>query len=715
MTEAAASCDGSTCSWTASITATGTWYWRVQARDANHTNKMSAWAAYDTFRVLTSNPPPAPTLIEEPDIVSAVAVDVTFEWNQVTDPDGDPVEYYVYICSNTIQNCSFGTKITSGWLTEAAANCDGSTCNWTTNINPVTIKTWYWKVQARDANNTDATSAWSAVNSFSFLSSNPPPTPTLTSEPDIPTDVPVDVTLEWEDVDDPDGDPVEYDVTVSGGGWHDSGWLTEAAASCDGSTCSWTVTVNNGYIWQWKVQARDADHTDATSAWSNTDYFSTFTSSPPPRPALISEPDVDTVLPIDITLEWEDVDDPNGDPVEYFVQVDDTLLFNTPNYESGWMTEGEANCDGSTCSWMITISEAKTWYWRVKARDADHTDAESAFSFYDSFIITSTAGGPEIPSAPTLLNEPDDVSTVAKDVMLEWVPVTCPDGDPVEYYVEVDDASDFNSPTSSGWISETTNCISYTCSWTATALDPDITWYWRVQARDEVHPDKVSEWSGVDSFFIHLPIVNESFEKNIVSDGTGYDETWTETVGDGSTLNPDSDIPGITPPADAGSECLNAISDATGYQAFARLNYGSEEPKTFTRFYLYVEAEGLADGDVKLIGRVKNSSNNDVFRLRLSKSSGQLQFNIRVYNNGSYEDYYADISLDTWYRIDIKYDDSSNTWEWKLDGAVQDGGNLIGTHYTGIQKWDLGFISTSQTYTGTVYYDLFIVNTLSYY
>jgi hypothetical protein len=719
MTEAASSCDGSTCNWTVTIDTASTWYWRVQARDVNH-NEISAWSASDTFRVMTSNPPPAPTVIAEPDIISTVAVDVTLEWNQVSDPDGDPVEYYVEICAWS----SFWSWQTtpSGWLSEAAASCDGSTCSWTTNVNPVSYKTWYWRVKARDADHNDAESAWSAVDSFKFLSSNPPPAPALTDEPDIPTTVPVDVTLEWEDVDDPDGDPVQYYVQVTGGGNYNSGWITEAEAFCDGSTCSWTVTVANAKAWQWKVQARDADHTDATSAWSDIDTFNTFTSNPPPAPTLTDEPNISAAVPVDITFEWEDVDDPDGDPVQYSVVVDDTLLFNTLDYQSGWITEGEALCDGSTCSWTETILIAKTWYWRVKARDADHTDAESAYASFDTFTISSGTAEPDNPSAPSLLNEPDDVSTAPVDVILEWGPVTCPDGDPVEYYVEVDDASDFSNPTSPGWISETTNCISYKCSWTATSLDPDITWYWRVQARDEFHPDKISVWSGVDSFKIHLPIINESFEKNIISDGTGYDDgPWTE-FGDLLLLDPDSAVPGTTPPPGAELECLKSVSDVTEYKAFPKLNYAAEEPKTFTSFYFYVEAEGLADGNVKLIGALQNSSNNDVFRLRLYQNAGQLQFNIRVYNNGVYEDYLADISLVTWYRVDIKYDDTDGThgtWEVRLldvDGVLlaQDSGTLTGTHYTGIQRWNLGFMATSQPYTGTIYYDLFSVNTINY-
>jgi hypothetical protein len=366
-------------------------------------------------------------------------VDVTVEWYQVSDPDGDPVEYYVDVYWSIWQPNS------SGWMTEAEALCDGSTCSWTVTIDTTGHRTWYWRVQARDADHTEAVSELSTTDTFIVLTSNPPPTPTLIDEPDIPTTVPVDVTLEWEDVDDPDGDPVQYDVQVSGGGWHDSGWMTEAEAFCDGSTCNWTVTVANAKTWQWKVQARDADHTGATSAWSDIDTFTTFTSSPPPTPTLIDEPNISATIPVDVTLEWEDVDDPDGDPVQYYVQIDDTFIFTAPNHESGWITEAEAFCDGSTCSWTVTISEAKNWYWKVKARDADHTDAESAYSSFDLFTITGPSGSPENPPAPTLLNEPDDVNSVAKDVTLEWVPVTSPDGDPVEYYVEVDDVPDFTN------------------------------------------------------------------------------------------------------------------------------------------------------------------------------------------------------------------------------------------------------------------------------
>jgi hypothetical protein len=74
----------------------------------------------------------------------------------------------------------------------------------------------------------------------------------------------------------------------------------------------------------------------------------------------------------------------------------------------------------------------------------------------------------------------------------------------------------------------------------------------------------------------------------------------------------------------------------------------------------------------------------------------------------------AVVSLNTWHKIDIKYDNTNDTWEWKFDGVVQDSGGLTGSHYTGLQKWFLGFADMTQQQTGTIYFDLFTVNTLSY-
>ena len=163
-----------------------------------------------------------------------------------------------------------------------------------------------------------------------------------------------------------------------------------------------------------------------------------------------------------------------------------------------------------------------------------------------------------------------------------------------------------------------------------------------------------------------------------------------------------------------------SVSAVADYQAYAQFDYGSEQAKTFTRLYVYFETEGLSNGDTKNITNIRDGSNANAIILQLNKnSSGQLRFNFRLYNDGGWNNNYYDISLNTWYRVDIKYDDTDSTWEWKFSDVIgtllyQINGTLTGDHRTGIQKWRLGFQTTSQALTGTIYYDLFNVNTISY-
>jgi hypothetical protein len=117
------------------------------------------------------------------------------------------------------------------------------------------------------------------------------------------------------------------------------------------------------------------------------------------------------------------------------------------------------------------------------------------------------------------------------------------------------------------------------------------------------------------------------------------------------------------------------------------------------------------------------SGNLDAIILRLRKgTAGNLRFRFSWYNNGGWGGNNYDstvISTNTWYKIDIKYDNtgSNPTWEWFLGDGItqvkQGGDSLTGTHRTGIQQWVLGF-QGSQAYTGTIYFDLIKVNTLYY-
>jgi hypothetical protein len=536
-------------------------------------------------------------------------------------------------------------------------------------------------MKARDAAHTIEESSWSTVDSFVITEA--PPAPELIPEPDVVSTDPVLVTLDWNSVTCPDGDPPEYYAEVDDDADFSSpydqfGWI---------SAITWDVTLDAGTKWYWRVMAWDSVHNEIVSAWSTPDSFVIMRSNPPPSPTLTPEPDKSELVPVSVTLEWGAVTDPDGEPVQYYVEVDNNSDFSSPEYATPTWISGT--------NWTTPIDTAATWYWRVKARDAVYTEAESSWSASDSFIMF----GP--PPAPTLVDEPDVGSNDPISVTLEWNAVTCPDGDAPEYYVVVDDNSDFSSlyDETPGWISTNT--------WDVT-VDPFTTWYWRVMARDTVHTDLESPWSATGSFEVYREyIIKETFE------GPGYEEAWTENIGTGCILNEDySPIPG-TPPVDFGSQCLQSVSNSTGYKARADLVYGTQQAKTFTTFYVYIGSEGLGLGDDKNIGGLIDGGGSSAVVFRLRKGTGgNLKFRFRLYNNGTSTNYNSsEISLNTWYKIETKYDDTNNTWEWKVNGVTQDSGTLTGVHRTGIQQWRIGLWQSSQLETGTVYFDRITVST----
>jgi hypothetical protein len=207
-----------------------------------HWNVKTPWASTNSF---------TPSLIDEPNLVSAAPISVTLEWNSVTSPCYDPVQYNVQLDDDR----NFGSPVTSGWI---------SGNNWTVSIPAE--GTWYWRVQARDATNTVIVSDWSI--SDSFVVSQTPLAPVLSPVPDTPPP-PMPYTFGWDDVTGPGGDPVQYYVCVSSSSSfticnYNSGWI---------SGNNWTVSLSTAYTWYWRVKARNANHTTLESPWSAVDSF----------------------------------------------------------------------------------------------------------------------------------------------------------------------------------------------------------------------------------------------------------------------------------------------------------------------------------------------------------------------------------------------------------------------------------------------------------
>ena len=170
-------------------------------------------------------------------------------------------------------------------------------------------------------------------------------------------------------------------------------------------------------------------------------------------------------------------------------------------------------------------------------------------------------------------------------------------------------------------------------------------------------------------------IVDENFE------GTGYEESWSETVTAGNTLNEDAAIPG-TPPTGAGSQCLNAILTPGATNAFAT-QIKSATNINYLRVYLYISQEGLNNTQTITLFNLRNSSDSATAGIQLIQISGVVGIRYVYYSNGAYQ-VTAPVtgSLNTWYRIELQYDVTNMLWEWKIDGISQANGSLTGAVLT---------------------------------
>jgi hypothetical protein len=95
--------------------------------------------------------------------------------------------------------------------------------------------------------------------------------------------------------------------------------------------------------------------------------FGTANPLAPPAPAIIAARDVvDCASTSTLTLRWNPVTSPTGNPVEYRAVADDSTAFDGTSLtvDTGWQA-------GTTWSLVVTLPpEPVRWYWRVTARDA---------------------------------------------------------------------------------------------------------------------------------------------------------------------------------------------------------------------------------------------------------------------------------------------------------------------------------------------------------
>ena len=205
--------------------------------------------------------------------------------------------------------------------------------------------------------------------------------------------------------------------------------------------------------------------TDPRSLYTDHTFTVTVIDVPQP-PTITSTPSAFCLIGTTYTYQVT-ATDPNGMPITYTLDAAPAGMTITSNGLISWTPS-------ATGSYPVTVRVANANY-----------AATQPFT-----VMVSTA-----PAAPTLITQ-SGINTgcsTSTAHTLSWNAVTIPDSDPAHYTVQLDTVSTFNSANlkQSGWISGT--------SWT-TPIISNATWYWRVKARDSVHPAAESAYSATGSF-----------------------------------------------------------------------------------------------------------------------------------------------------------------------------------------------------------------------
>lgn len=186
-------------------------------------------------------------------------------------------------------------------------------------------------------------------------------------------------------------------------------------------------------------------------------------------------------------------------------------------------------------------------------------------------------------------------------------------------------------------------------------------------------------------------VVEETFE------GTGYVSAgWAETVEAGCMCDEDFSQPLGGP---RGTVCLRSVVQTPTYNdAYARLTLGANQNTAYVRFYFYLLSEGATTNQLCNVVTVRDTSNNFVAGVQFiddSVTGKSLRFGAYRGSAVNYTGTKA-ISVQTWYRVEFKYDLSTNTYEWRVDGSTEAGGSLTPATRTP-RKLDVGVNGSTAT------------------
>lgn len=306
-------------------------------------------------------------------------------------------------------------------------------------IGPLsTSKTYYWRVNAKNAG---GTGVWSSIWSFGTV---PPAAgvPVPVSPANSAQNQPLSLTLTWSSVTGTN----TYRAQVA----TDTGFTSIVS---DDSTLTATSKaigpLSTGTTYYWHINAKNPG---GTSAWSEKWSFATIPPAPG-APVLVSPVDAAANVSITPLMTWNRV----SGAVTYRLQIGADSLFNTIVTQDSTLTDTSKTC--------ASLANDTKYFWHVNATNTGGTGTWSSVRRFTTIVA--------LPSAVTL-KTPATGDTIKTDsVLLAWAAGT-PKVD--RYSVEYANDSSFATSTLDSAVNDTAKLI-------RSLKDNDVVW-WHVKAHN---------------------------------------------------------------------------------------------------------------------------------------------------------------------------------------------------------------------------------------
>jgi|GEM_PF-6699748 len=381
-----------------------------------------------------NSPPNAPSNPDPPNNATGVGYTPLLNWS-CTDPDGDDLTFDLIVRLNSNQTI----VINRTGLTQPSYQVQG--------FEALLEGTAYtWQVTANDPSDEST-----AGSSWRFITNRPPNAPTNPDPANNTEGVTTQPVLSWS-CSDPDGDDLNYDLTVM----LDNGTVVLAKTNLENAFYQIEAyeELAQGTWHTWMVTAYDDHGSEAVSSeWR----FKTQDNSPPNQPNGPTPPDGATGISLQPTFGWS-CTDPDGDDLSYTVE-------GKAEWEAVWTEWYSGTATDFTLGWEL--APHTTYEWRVIA-----DDGQGATTTGPNWYFTTLNRDPY---PPTNILPANGATGVALQPLFSWSGGD-PDGDGLTYVLE---ARAQGVPIWTELYSGTG-----TIHTPNTAFDAHTTYEWRVSAYD---------------------------------------------------------------------------------------------------------------------------------------------------------------------------------------------------------------------------------------